>query len=279
MRKSNVSPMSRMLRRVVIASIFLSMNALLFWGVYVVFFRVTPTCFDGERNQNEQGIDCGGICATACIEVVKGNDLQTKELVFVPGGANLYDVLGIIANDNDEIGASSFRYTFELKDRGGTVLATRTGKSFILPHQEKNLIESNLETTGVPASVTLTYSEVAWERSSGYQEIPRVSIYQKQYNQVTNGFGFSQATGLLTNESPYDFRSIVINVVLRDGRGVPLAFNKTAQNTVKAGESRDFKLIWPTPFPGTVTQIDMTVDADVYHSENFVKQYFPGGQY
>jgi hypothetical protein len=268
-----------MLRRVVIVSVFLSVNALFFWGVYFVFFRVTPTCFDTRQNQNEQGIDCGGVCANACIEVAIGKDFQTKELVFVPGGTNLYDVLGKVSNDNDEIGASTFRYTFELKDGSGRVLATRSGQSFILPHQEKNLIESNLETTGVPTAVTLTYSEVVWERASGYQEVPRVSIYQKQYGQVTDGFGFSAATGLLTNESPYDFRSIVIDVIVRDSRGVPLAFNKTRQDTVKAGESRDFKLVWPTPFPGAVERIDMEVDADVYHSDNFVKQYFPGGQY
>lgn len=271
--------MSRMIRRVVIVSIFFSFNTLLVLGIYFVFFRVTPTCFDAKQNQNEQGIDCGGICANACIEVVVGKDFQTKELTFVPGGQNLYDVLGRVYNGNDEIGASSFRYTFELKDKNGQVLATRTGKSFILPHQEKNLIESNLETSGIPVSVVLTYSEMIWESASGYQEVPRVSIYQKQYNQVTTGFGFSEATGLLTNESSFDFRSIIIDVILRDKDGVPLAFNKTKQDTIKAGESRDFKLVWPTPFSGTVEQVDMEVDADVYHSENFVKQYFPGGQY
>lgn len=279
MKKSNVFPMSRTLHRMVIVFTFLSLNAFFFTSVYLIFFRVTPTCFDGVQNQNERGTDCGGVCTNACIEIVTGKDFQTKELVFVPGGTNMFDVLGRVYNANDEIGASSFRYTFELKDGSGQVLLTRTGQNFILPHQEKNLIESNLETTGSPASVTLTFRDIVWEKASGYQEVPRVIIYQKQYNPVTNGFGFSEASGLLTNESPYDFRSIGIDVILRDQAGKPLAFNKTRQNTVKAGESRDFKLIWPKPFPGTVERVDMEIDADVYHSENFMKQYFPGGQY
>lgn len=29
-----------------------------------------PNCFDGIKNQNELGIDCGGVCGTACYGVV-----------------------------------------------------------------------------------------------------------------------------------------------------------------------------------------------------------------
>jgi len=41
--------------------------------------------------------------------------------------------------------------------------------------------------------------------------------------------------------------------------------------------NRDFRLVWPSAFPGRVENIEMIVDADVYHSENFIKQYFLRG--
>ncbi len=271
--------MSRMVRRIVIASIFFSFNALFWVGVYYAFLKTPETCVDNTQNQDEQGVDCGGVCANACFVAMVGKDLQSQGTSFVLGGENQYDVVAVLKNPNDDIGASAFFYTFELKDRGGQVLVSRTGKSTILPRAEKKLMELNLETTGIPTSAVLTVHDVTWERSTDYKEQPRVNIYQKRYEQLSAGFGFGKAYGRLSNESPYDFRSISIYVSLYDSAGKLLALNKTRQDTIKAGESRDFELVWPTPFPGVVDRVEMEVDADVYNSENFVKQYFPGSRY
>lgn len=275
--------MSRVFKRVIIASIFLSFHALIVVGVYFVFFRVAPTCFDAKQNQNEQGIDCGGVCTNACFVKVVAEDLRVEQVSFVLGGlvgeSGQYDVVATLKNPNEVFGASAFSYVLTLKDRDGQVLVSRTGKSAILPRTEKKLMELNLETTGAPVSATLEIVEVTWERSTGYREQPKVSIYQKRYEQVTAGFGFGKAYGRLSNESPYDFRSISVYVTLYDSAGKLLALNKTRQDTIKSGESRDFELVWPTPFSGIVDRVDMEIDADVYNSENFVKQYFPGSRY
>ena len=39
--------------------------------VYTVLFKVDPTCFDGKKNQDERGIDCGGVCALVCLADAK----------------------------------------------------------------------------------------------------------------------------------------------------------------------------------------------------------------
>ena len=122
-------------------------------------------------------------------------------------------------------------------------------------------------------------SEVKWARFSGYQEKPSINIYQKRYNKISSGAGFSEAFGLLVNDSPYDFRSIFVRVILRDDDNKPLAFNTTEMRTVKSQEERDFRLVWPSTFLGTVEKMEMEVDADVYHSHNFVRQYLPGGKF
>jgi hypothetical protein len=137
----------------------------------------------------------------------------------------------------------------------------------------------NLEATGTPVVATLSVTDVTWEYSQDFQEQPKVSIYQKRYTEVVSGFGFGKAYGLLSNESPYDFRAITIYVTLYDSTGRILALNKTRQDTIKAGESRDFELVWPTPFKGTVDRVDMEVDADAYDPENFFRQDFSTPQY
>jgi len=270
--------MSRLVRQFVVTFIFLAFTAALLVGVYYAFIWVPETCNDVKKNQDEQGIDCGGVCTNACIEVVVGRDFVLEEVVFVPGGEHRYDVLGKIYNGNDDIGAALFRYVFELKDGTGRVIATRSGESYILPQETKSLLELNLETTAMPASVVLTISQVVWERFSSYQEKPNVSIYQKRYSPIASGGGFGEVYGLVSNESPYDFRTVMVNIILRDASGKPLAVNRTTIDTFVSGQQRDFKLVWPLPFPGTVDKVDMEVDADVYHSENFVEQYFPRGE-
>lgn len=271
--------LSRGVKRFVIASAYFLVIVLLAVGAYYAFFKAPETCFDGKRNQNESGIDCGGVCQAVCKENVIGTDLEIREIVFVPGNNGQYDILGKLYNPNDEIGASSFAYVAELRDSAGTVLATRSGTGYILPQENKYIFELNLVTPTVPANASLRISEIEWARFSGYQEKPSINIYQKRYGQISSGVGFGEAYGLLSNESPYDFRSIIVRVILRDGNGNPLAFNSTEMRTVRSHEERDFRLVWPSAFPGTVEKVEMEVDADVYHSDNFMRQYLPGGKF
>ena len=37
-------------------------------AVYLIYLGVKPasSCFDAKKNQNEEGIDCGGVCVIAC---------------------------------------------------------------------------------------------------------------------------------------------------------------------------------------------------------------------
>ena len=270
--------MERSARQIIIAAIFFGTVLILETGAYFAFLKAPATCSDGVQNQKETGVDCGGTC-TACKENVVGENLVIEEVAFVPAGSGRYDVLGKIYNPNDTAGASSFQYVFELKDASGKVLATRPGESFILPQETKYLMELNLESSDQPVNATVKISTVVWERLSGYREKPVVNIYQKRYNQISSGAGFGEVFGLLSNESPYDFRSIGVKVILRDSTDKPLAFNMTEMNTISSGEERDFRLVWPTSFPGTVEKVEMEVDADVYHSDNFLRQYLPGGKF
>lgn len=270
---------SRAAKRFLIASTFLALVALIGIGVYFAFFKVPETCFDGKRNQNEAGTDCGGVCQSACQEKIVGEALILKEIVFVPAANGNYDVLAQVYNPNQTIGASTFAYVVELRDSAGRVLATRTGKSSILPQEYKYLLELGLPAESSPSTATLQITMPEWTRFSGYREKPAVNIYQKRYSRISSGAGFSEALGLLANESPYDFRSIIVKVILRDVQGRPLAFNQTEMRTVRSQEERDFRLVWPTAFPGDVERLEMEVDADVYNSDNFIRQYLPSGRY
>jgi hypothetical protein len=268
--------MTRETKRIIIILIYLAIFGIVSYFIYLAV-RPAPTCLDGKKNQNEQGIDCGGPCA-ACQKEIAAQDIKTEETAFVYGGPGRFDVLAKISNPNNEYGSSNFSYEFILKGAAGEELSRRNGEEFVLPGETKYIIETNLETNGQPQSVEYSIKKTQWQEFINFQK-PQLNIYSKRYDLISGGVGFSEAYGLLKNESPFDFNFIKIKVVLRDGFGKPVALNTTDMQTVSSGEQRDFRLLWPASFPGDVQGVEMEAEADVFDSQNFIKKFLPGGKF
>ena len=266
-------------KRLVIISVYVVLFGFMGWGAYAAT-RPAPTCFDGVKNQNETGIDCGGVCGACAPTFAPAVDLQIKSTSLVYGGVNSYDVVAQIFNPNAEDGAQSFDYVFTLKDDKDVVLVERHGTEFALPGETKYIAETQLESQTVPKKISFVITNPVWKHFvGGYQEKPSINVYSKSYSQITSGAGFGEATGLMVNESPFDFVNIKIKVILFDGNDKPIAVNSTELQTVKAGERRDFRLVWPTAFPGEVMRMEAEPEANVYKADNFVKKYFPNTQF
>lgn len=269
---------TRETKRLIVGIIYLLIATTLGGFVYWIN-KPAPTCFDAKQNQNEEGVDCGGVCALACVVKLTGEDIQVKEVSFVPDSAGVYDAFAVIYNPNGSVGGKSFTYVLTLRDASGKELSHERGTSWILPRETKTLLAFKLPAGTPPSAAAIDITDVDWQNFTGYQEKPNLNVYQKRYTAISSGVGFGEATGTLVNESPFDFRTINIKVVLRDASGRVLAVNQNEMRTVAVNEQRDFRLVWPTAFPGTVAKVDVEVDADVYNSENFIKRYFEGGQF
>ena len=270
----NMEKLERDKKRYLIIAIYLVIFFAIGW-IFYSWLKPAPSCTDGKKNQNEQGIDCGGVCQKQCAKMYQAQDLIIKEKTFVSAGPEAYDAMIRISNPNNQLGGSDFSYEISLKDADGNILAKRSGNSFILPVESKYIIETGFESKTPPQSVDVSISKPKWQEFFGYER-PELNIYSKRYDLISSGIGYSEASGLLRNESAFDFNSIKINVVLRDENGQPVAFNKTEMNTVNSGEQRDFKLLWPVNFPGSVQGVEMEAEADVFDSQNFIKQYTGG---
>lgn len=258
--------------------VFGAIYGALFLGIaYLLYlpFKPPETCADGKKNQNETGIDCGGVCGACIVEPVL-EDIRVTESAWVFGGkGNEYDIVGKISNPNNDYGASSVPYTFRVLDVSGAVLAEKAGTSFILPKEEKYLVETSLPLSGAPSRVEVTIGKVVWEKFAGYKERPALDVYNKTFERISSGVGFGQAKGLVVNNSPFDFTDIGIVVVLRDGRSHVVALQKTDMQTLRSGEQRDFTLKWPDSFPGDVEKVEVQTDANVYRTDTFIRTYLP----
>ena len=257
-------------------SIIIFIYLLIFAGLSTLVYswlKPVESCFDQKINQNEQGVDCGGVCQERC-NVLSQVNLEVKENGFVESGiSGKYDLFSRIFNPNNDFGSGSFSYEFDLKDAAGTSLGKFSGENFILPGEEKYLVATNVPSGTVPSEINLTIQNVKWEEFVNYEK-PQLKIINRNYLETSSGVGFSEAFGLLKNESPFDFSTIKINMILKDSSGKIVALNSTVINTVKTGESRDFKALWLNRFPGEVENVEFQTEVNVFDSEAFAKRYF-----
>lgn len=137
------------------------------------------------------------------------------------------------------------------------------------------LLAFRLEPSAPPAKAVLTIEDTEWTKLTNYDIEPKLGVYNPAYEATGRSGEFGVATGLIVNESDYDFRLVSIKVVLRDDKGKPLAVNQTDRRTFLVDEQHSFRLTWPAPFGGTVAQVEVVADADVYRSDNFLRRYLP----
>ncbi|KKP71177.1 MAG: hypothetical protein UR69_C0001G0001 [Candidatus Moranbacteria bacterium GW2011_GWE2_35_2-] len=265
--------MSNTVKRIIIISIYFLVFFGIVFSVYK-FLQPKPTCSDGILNQNEEQVDCGGVCE-ACIREISVNEIEIVESGFVYGGNNKFDAFAKIKNPNHQYGSSFFEYHFILKDSGGNIVGEKKESGFILPYETKYIIETNIESNQSPVELEVIISNEQWEEFSGYEE-PALGIYNKRFSDSEGGVFTAEAAGLMRNDSYFDFGSIKVNIILRNEQEDVVAVNTSVLNTIKSGEEREFRVTWPYRFDFSVRNFEAEAEADVYDADNFIQGYLTG---
>lgn len=260
--------MSRLSKQIVIAVIFLLIIAIL---VLAVYFLIKPkaTCYDGIQNQGEEKVDCGGPCPV-CEEALK--DVEVLWAKSIDRGQN-YDLVARVRNPNLYYGISSLPYQFHLLDSQGEVIFRKTSKTFILPGQDKYLIDTSIEPPAKPVKAEIIFGNFQWERFKDFEE-PIVIVRTKEYQLLDPAEpGFSRTSGVVINKSDYDFSTVGLNVVLYDGTGRVIGVNETQVNNLLSSEERYFEATWFSPIDEEPRDIDIEPEINIFQSETFMRRF------
>ena len=262
-------------KQIIISCILALILTLLGLWVYFGIFYQSATCFDGKQNQKEGGIDCGGSCAMSCERLtIKDVEVQWAQAIALKD--NHYDLAARIVNPNPNYGLSLIRYNFTVFDETGALILEQKSKDFILPGQSKYLIVGNLILSAIPAKVTVTIDKVSKEEwlklSQDYQE-PEIYIHDKLVQPLADNKEGAQASGIIKNNSNYDFDRILVAVILFDENNKIIGVNKTEARTVLAGEDRYFSALWFSSFNGQIKSAEMQVDTNLFSNDNFMLRF------
>jgi hypothetical protein len=261
------------------ALFFILAGGTMYWS-YQKIFPTLPNCRDGIQNQDETGVDCGGICEIVCPLPPRPSDAKEIEIQApkaVNSGVSTYDLAAKIVNPNKYWGLESFNYEFNVKDGSGKIVLIKTGKSYLLPDSYDYIILSSQKIDAVPVDIELKLSEEKWSSVNADYNISALSfpVMQKLYTPRDEN-GFPSASGIVVNGTSYDFDKIDIKIALYGDNGDLLAVNALDMRTMLARDERYFRSIWDTVPAAAVANTDFVVTANIFDSANFMRRYGTG---
>lgn len=210
------------------------------FGVYYLFFKKPPTCFDGRQNQGEEDVDCGGPCPSCEIRTL--SPLVSAKAFVLPAGRDAVSAVAEVRNPNLNYGAESFDYEFVVSGPFGEKSSSLKGKSFIYAAESKYLLEApvamNIRDI---ASVEVFLSNFSWKSRRDFPQ-PMIS-----FREINHRFSDDRISveGVIVSGETIRLPRVFAGAILYGKNGDPLSVARTELRDVAAFQERFFKITFP----------------------------------
>lgn len=236
--------MSRLLKRVIYGVFYLIILTGLVFGIYSWFLKPAASCFDNRKNQGENGIDCEGPCANACIPAnLKPIEISSQPQIFHPTPSGI-SVFARIQNPNSDYAAENFSYAFKFYDSQDNLIQEVRGESFVYAAEIKYLAEFNLSFSGFDKvqRAELIIESPAWVSGSAFR-LPQAALQSVQT--LKSDTGMLQVNGRFINNDSVVLPNVTVIALFYNQFGQPTGISKNEADNVSPGESRTFSVIHP----------------------------------
>ncbi len=223
-------------------------------AVYYVFFRPSQSCFDGLENQDERGVDCGGVCQKVCpVEVADLINFWTRVFRVSPGQ---YDVGALIENPNIGFSIERLPYTIRVYDANNIPLAERRGTTFVNQKERFLIFESRIPTGNkIPVRAVLEIEDFSWTRSSASSKSDILNVNVQNKEMVLDPS--PRLTADLLNGSAKDLQDIAVSAVVFDKDENVLGVSGTVVDQLPHGERTEVVFTWPEAFSGVPLTLEV----------------------
>lgn len=218
----------------------------LLFVLWQAFLARQPSCYDNIYNQNEIGVDCGGVCARLCPAQVRSPVvLWDRPFLTTPG---TYSAIAYVENRNVGSGAQDVEYSFKLYDERGILVAERLGTIDIPPVGLVPIVETNITVgnrTVASSDFAFGNKEIVWERN--IEVPPELRLSNQQLEP-----GGTRLTANLVNDGIQEVRNVSVVAVLFDAQGVARAASKTTLARLPRQSQESLVFTWPQGVAGAV---------------------------
>ena len=235
---------SRFLKQVLYGAFYAGIWIAIFAGIYFWSTRPVPTCYDGIQNQGEQGVDCGGPCAIACVPAnVSAISTVGPVYVFV-GDSTHVTLLAQVQNTNVGFAVPSFNYRFDLFTASNTLVQSVSGQSFMYSGELKWLLAPNVAVAQSIDHAALVVWNAQWVDAKVMGIVPQFTL--QNLGVVPAPTGTQLFGGELKNNDLASFDNILVIGVLKGPSGLPAGASQTVLDHIGPSEVRDFNVMYPS---------------------------------
>ncbi|MCC7004854.1 hypothetical protein IT397_02975 [Candidatus Nomurabacteria bacterium] len=221
--------------------------------LFNVFYE-KPTCFDGKRNQDEGGVDCGGVCSRVC-PTNSSKPLVVWQRIFriAPG---VYNAAAYIQNPNVGAGAENVNYSVKVFDseKRDLIIFERTGTTKIYPRSNFPIVETSI-TTGerTPGRIVFEFPEnINWIKTQDDEK--NISITSKV---LSNEDVSPRINVSLSNESIKSYSSFEVVAIVYDSSDNAVGVSKTIVDSLPKNSKTNIVFTWPQPFSSKASRIEI----------------------
>ena len=249
-------------RQLVVLGIILGFFIIL--GLIFIVPKISkePTCFDGRKNGEETGVDCGGTCPTFCPFEINDIAVHWSRVFEVSYG--IYNVVAYVENQNTYGAVYDIPYEFKLYDKDNVFIAERKGKTFLEPNKNSGIFESRIFVGDrIPKRVTFNFLEdpslikVDKKLQSSLQVFAQEKI-------MTNVGSSPKLSATIVNDSLYNIPDLDIVAILYNKEGNAIAASQTLIDPLRKNTSEKIFFTWSKPFTEQVFKIEIIPRINIF---------------
>jgi Mg-chelatase subunit ChlD len=242
-------------RRVQYGSGFLMVLALMSGGVYLGWLYEPASCFDGEQNGGESGVDCGGACVRICSAAVETPRVVWAKSFRITDGK--YNAVAYLENRNEVAAAPEVRYTFRIYN-GKEQIAEQQGRTFLPPASTYPIFEGPITLPpGIePTLTTLEIEPIAvWVPAGGGRTQFRTTEIE-----LTGADSQPRLRALVENTIVAPAAGVEIVATIFNAEGDPVTASKTFMDELPGLSRTPVYFTWPEPIAKTVRSCEVPSD-------------------
>jgi hypothetical protein len=242
-------------RRFAYGGIVIVILALLAGSVFYKLVYKAPTCFDGVKNGDELGVDCGGACQKICSADTLPPVVLWSKIFNISG--DVYTATAYVENPNINSKNPKADYEFKIYDANNKLLTVVKGETSIPKNKKFAVFETNITLkNATPKSADFAFTSFAnWMKDTSPE--PDINLV---YSPLLSATSSPRITGTITNNSTQSVDGLELAVLVLDANENVVATGRSFVDNLFAKTAQDFVFTWPKPFNLGVEACNAPVD-------------------
>ncbi len=228
-------------------------------------FNKAPTCTDRKQNGTETGVDCGGVCAKACLEQTDDvSVLWSRVFRVVPGR---YNAVAYLVNHNKNTAIEKINYRFRFADANNIYIGKRDGSTYVPPTGNFAVFEPAINLgASVPVFVTFEFTQVPNWVTVSEDKINQVKTLVSNIK-LTDPDTKPKLSATIKNDSLFTIPDVNVIAILYDASHNAVSASRTYVEVLNPEDIKNITFTWPEAFSGKVVAQEIIPIYNIFLTE------------